>query len=238
MRKQVESELSTVEVLPFCAYNKCMILGEVSRKMTAENRISNYEKMKNDMADVFLKYDQEEMIRKFSLESNQKYLFIHFAGKKYRIHRFTGAVSWSKDSFQTEEKAGYNEVMTIYDVLCYSKKNCCLANEWINIGSLSAVQGGTLAKGSNFFQNAGEYFDGKTEALARACENLQGRKLNKGDVAYELDLFPFLPLILRFWESDEDFPASLQILVDKNILDYMHYETLMFAITHMLNCLK
>ena len=206
--------------------------------MTAENRISNYEKMKNEMADVFLKYDQEEMIRKFSLESNQKYLFIHFAGKKYRIHRFTGAVSWSKDSFQTEEKAGYNEVMTIYDVLCYSKKNCCLANEWINIGSLSAVQGGTLAKGSNFFQNAGEYFDGKTEALARACEALQGRKLNKGDVAYELDLFPFLPLILRFWESDEDFPASLQILVDKNILDYMHYETLMFAITHMLNCLK
>ena len=128
--------------------------------------------------------------------------------------------------------------MTIYDVLCYSKKNCCLANEWINIGSLSAVQGGTLAKGSNFFQNAGEYFDGKTEALARACEALQGRKLNKGDVAYELDLFPFLLLILRFWESDEDFPASLQILVDKNILDYMHYETLMFAITHMLNCLK
>ena len=212
--------------------------GNGEGKMMAEKRISNYEKMKNDMADVFLKYDQKEMIRKFSLESNQKYLFIHFAGKKYRIHRYTGAVSWSKDSFQTEEKAGYNEVMTIYDVLCYSKKNCCLANEWVNVGSLSAVQGGTLAKGSNFFQNAGEYFDGKTEALARACEALQGRKLNKGDVAYELDLFPFLPLILRFWESDEDFPASLQILVDKNILDYMHYESLMFAITHMLNCLK
>ena len=34
------------------------------------------------------------------------------------------------------------------------------------------------------------------------------------------------------------FPASLQILTDKNILDYMHYETLMFAITHILNRLK
>ncbi len=237
MFEKLEAELSTVEVLSFFAYNKCTIL-EGEEKMMVEKRISNYEKMKNDMADVFLKYDQEEMIRKFSLEFNQKYLFIHFAGKKYRIHRFTGAVSWSKDSFQTEEKAGYNEVMTIYDVLCYSKKNCCLANEWVNVGSLSAVQGGTLAKGSNFFQNVGEYFDGKTEALARGCEALQGRKLNTGDVAYELDLFPFLPLILRFWESDEDFPASLQILVDKNILDYMHYETLMFAITHMLNCLK
>lgn len=51
-------------------------------------------------------------------------------------------------------------------------------------------------------------------------------------------MFPFLPLILRFWDSDEDFLASLQILVDENILDYMHYETLMFAISHLLNRLK
>ena len=57
-------------------------------------------------------------------------------------------------------------------------------------------------------------------------------------MAYELDLFPFLPLTLRFWESDEEVPASLQILVDQNICDYMHYETVMFAITHMLNRLK
>ncbi len=62
--------------------------------------------------------------------------------------------------------------------------------------------------------------------------------IETGDVSYELHLFPFLPMILRFWESDEDFPASLQILVDKNILDYMHYETLMFAISHLLNRLK
>ena len=57
-------------------------------------------------------------------------------------------------------------------------------------------------------------------------------------MCYELDLFPFLPLSLRFWEADEEFPASLQILTDKNILDYMHYETLMFAITHVIHRLK
>ena len=57
-------------------------------------------------------------------------------------------------------------------------------------------------------------------------------------MAFELDLFPFLTIALHFWESDEDFPASLQILVDKNILDYMHYETVMFAVTHVLGCLR
>lgn len=32
-----------------------------------------------------------------------------------------------------EEKADYNEVMTIYDVLCYSKENCHLADEWATV---------------------------------------------------------------------------------------------------------
>ncbi|WP_434309314.1 DUF3786 domain-containing protein [Hominifimenecus sp. rT4P-3] len=206
--------------------------------MIAENKISNYEKMKRNMAAVFLQYDQEKMIRKFLLEYAQKYLFIPFAGRQYRINRFTGVVSWSNDSFQTEKEADYNEAMTIYDVLCYSKENCHLAHEWVNVGSLSTIQSGALAKTGNFFQNAGEYFDGKADVLAHACEALRGRKIKRGDVAYELELFPFLPIFLCFWEADEDFPASLQILIDKNILDYMHYETLMFAITHMLNQLK
>nr|WP_305146751.1 DUF3786 domain-containing protein [Blautia marasmi] len=178
------------------------------------------------------------MIQKFALEHDKNYIYIPFVGRRYRIDRLDGTVSWSKDFFQTEEKADYNEVMTIYDVLCYSKENCHLADEWVNVGSLASVQGGTLAKGNDFFQNAGQYFDGKTNKLACACVSLGGRKIKKGDVGYELELFPFLPLSLCFWESDEDFPASLQILTDKNILDYMHYETLMFAITHILNRLK
>ena len=35
--------------------------GNGEGKMMAEKKISNYEKMKNDMADVFLKYDQEDL---------------------------------------------------------------------------------------------------------------------------------------------------------------------------------
>ncbi|WP_417030085.1 DUF3786 domain-containing protein [Blautia hydrogenotrophica] len=49
---------------------------------------------------------------------------------------------------------------------------------------------------------------------------------------------PFLSLILRYWEADEDFPATMQIWTDKNILDYMHYETLMFAVTHIIERIK
>ena len=67
---------------------------------------------------------------------------------------------------------------------------------------------------------------------------LSGKELKKGDVSFELELFPFLPIAIYFWEADDEFPASLQVLADKNILDYMHYETLMFALTHLFCRLK
>lgn len=206
--------------------------------MKAEQRISNYEKMKNEMAGAFLQYDQEKMIRKFGLAYDDDFLYIYFLNRKYRIDRQTGQVSWSKDAFQTGEKADYNEAMTIYDVLCYSKEDCHLAHQWANVENLGSVQGGNLKKGTNFYQNAGEHFTGKIDALSRACEKMGGKKAEKGDVAYELQLFPFLPMVLRFWDADEDFPASLQMLVDQNILDYMHFETLMFALGHFLQRLK
>ena len=199
---------------------------------------SNYEKMKNDMAAVFLQYDQERMIQKFGLEQDPEYLYIRCLERNYRISRTSGRVSWSEDAFRSEETADYNEAMTIYDVLCYSREGCRLAHEWVNVESLFSIQGGTLQKGSGFFQHAGKDFTGKTAALIRACEKLGGKRMEKGDAAYELYLFPFLPMVLRFWDSDEDFPASLQILADKNIFDYMHYETLMFAISHLLNRIK
>lgn len=206
--------------------------------MGAENQTSNYEQMKHQMAGAFLKCSQDRMVQNFGLKQDELYLYVHFVGREYRINRLTGKVSWSDDLFASEEAAGYNETMTIYDVLSRPGQGCHLAKEWINIESLSPIQGGFLKRGNSLFLGFEQYFDGKSALLSRACEALQGRKAGKGDAAYEIDLFAFLSILLRFWESDEEFPASLQILVDKNVLNYMHYETLMFAITHVLEVLK
>ena len=55
-------------------------------------KTSNYEKMKNEMAGVFLHYDQEQMIRRFSLKFDAAYLYLTFVGREYRIDRRSGAV--------------------------------------------------------------------------------------------------------------------------------------------------
>ena len=50
---------------------------------------SNYEKMKNSVNEYFLRYDQENMIQKFSLQYDPTYLYITFVGHTYRIDRTT-----------------------------------------------------------------------------------------------------------------------------------------------------
>ena len=70
--------------------------------------ISNYEKMKNEMAGAFLKYDQEAVIRKFDLKYDEAYLYLDLLSRAHRISRKTGQVTWSEDGFQTENPADYN----------------------------------------------------------------------------------------------------------------------------------
>ena len=200
--------------------------------------LNNYDKTKISMAHVFLQYDQAAMIHKYSLEYDSDWLYITFVNRIYRINRKTGNVQWSDHNFETVYESDYNETMTIYDVLCYSKDGCHLANEFVNINSLSTIMTGNLSQNSGFFKNIADFFNGKTIELHHACVVLSGKELGKGDVAFELKLFPFLPIIIRFWEADDEFPASIQILTDRNTLDYMHYETLMFALTHLFSRLN
>lgn len=199
--------------------------------------ISNYEKMKKKMQGHFLDFDQNTMIRRFSLEHDPEYLYIAFAGRPYRIRRTTGAVEWSEDGFVHAHEADYNEAMTIFDVLCCSKEGCCLSGEFVPVNSLPGVVAGARS-GDGLFGDFAKLFDADPEGLRTACERLGGVLAGKADVGCQLNLFDFLPVRLNFWASDDEFPAKLRFLWDRNLLDFMHYETSYFAMFHLLGRLK
>ena len=35
----------------------------------------------------------------------------------------------------------------------------------------------------------------------------------------------FFPVLLQFWEGDDEFPPKLMLLWDKNAMDFLHFET-------------
>ncbi len=196
-------------------------------------KVSNYDKMRDSMESVFLTYDQMQMIEKFHLTYDSNYLYIDFVGRTYRIDRKTGRVTYAAEGTDGYQHADYNISMTIFDVLCESKPDCQLSGTYAPVNRLkNVVQSAQL--GRDFFWKEAAYFKNKCSDLSRACERLGGIKQNVGDVSYQLPLFPFLPVILQFWDADEEFDAMLKVMWDEHILDYMHYETTYFATAHLM----
>ena len=197
-------------------------------------RTSNYEITKRRVQKEFLKYDQKKMIQKFSLKSDENYLYIKFIGHQYRIHRNTGFLEWSEDDFETCVEGDFNEALTIYDLLCDSKEYCHAAGDYVNLQSMSAIQGSSKKLGEGLFDGKDKIFDHKDALLSSVCEKLGGIRAGKGDVAYELPLFDFVSCRIQFWNSDEEFEATLQVFMDKNILDFIRYETVWYATSHLM----
>lgn len=194
---------------------------------------NNYEITRDRMRLKFLDYNQPKMIEKYHLKSDEDYLYIDFMGRSYRIGRLTGKVEWSGDSFQTSAEAGFNESMTIYDILCYAKDDCHLSGRFCPVHSLK----GTVHRsgdGLDLYSREAVKFQGKIRQLTSACDRFGEPCSMSGDVSYILYPFSFLPITLQYWEADEEFPASLKFMLDENIQDYMHYETIYYMVGHVL----
>ena len=190
--------------------------------------ISNYDITKAETARLFLRYDQQTMIDRYALAHDENYLYLPMLNRMHRISRSTGLVEWSEDGFQTAFEADFNAAMTVYDVLCYAKKGARLSGSFVRVNSLPGLVTASRV-GENITDSTAQYFRHRPEALLRARDVLGGVPAGKGDIAFQLELFPFLPVLVQFWQADEEFPPTLQVLWDANTLDFLHYETVWYA---------
>ncbi len=104
-------------------------------------RRNNYELAARQAETLFLNYDQQAVIQSFSLEADADYIYLDFVAKPYRITRRTGALErgpvWTR--------AGFEEVLSVYDILCHSGKPPVLTGEWLLTGSLRGAASGPSA---------------------------------------------------------------------------------------------
>ena len=182
----------------------------------------------------FLTYDQQKLTEKLHPQGDETYLYIPMLHQMYRIHRADG---------YTERLAGeqwldansYEEVMTLLDLLCDSKKDRHLSGRWKNM----------LSFGLMFHQNLledrdpwAEKFQEEPEKFRKACLALGGIELPQGDIAYAIELFDGLRIGVQLWFGDEEFPPNLRYLWDENALMYLKYETMYFARAILLRRLR
>ena len=194
---------------------------------------SNYDLTRDRVEHEFLKYDQDTMIKKFRLGHDAAFLYLCFLACDYRIDRKTGRIERLPEGVH----AGFNETMTIFDVLCGSKPDCRLCGEFVRVNDLDGVTR-TAYLGGSLFDGSAKAFTHRTEALKAACERLGGTAGTVGDVSYQIPLFDFFPVMLQFWDADEEFDAVLKIMWDRKTLDFMRYETTWYAAGHLLERLE
>lgn len=192
----------------------------------------NYKIQAEYARNLFLQYEQESLIRNFSLKYDKDFLFLNFIHRPYRIHRSSGQVEYI-DSKNHWIQGTFNEVLSIYDMICNPKGKPVLSGEWSPIGNLGGMKNASEAVGESGLHTYGKYFAGKSAVLADACQRLGGTPAPIGDVAFYLPVFDFFPVYLRFYDEDEEFPAQLQLLWDKNTCRYIHYETTFYIAGHL-----
>lgn len=72
--------------------------------MNAGERRDNYQIMFERTRASFLKYNQEKMIERFQLDADERYLYLTFVARPYRIERATGAMEYWKDKTPRAER--------------------------------------------------------------------------------------------------------------------------------------
>ncbi len=186
--------------------------------------------------ELFLTFDQQEIIRKWDLTVEGESLCLGFAHEKIKVSQKDGTISFvdnpGEDGKILAEARNQTDLhhmaMVVYDYLCYAKERPHLAGRWESISSLGGIIGAGHDRTLSDDLIAAK-FAGKAEKLERACQILGGRKGPKGDVGYILPVIGELEVYFQFYDEDDEFPASMKYFWDANVLAYMHYETLWYA---------
>ena len=191
-----------------------------------KNIPDNYDKQVDIGRRIFLEYDQQLLIRKFALEADDRWIYLTYLNTPCRIGRLDGQIDEMLEGVWTECR-NFGTVMTIYDLLCHHRGDTApaLLHEWCTVGTF-IVTG--VSNTGTFTGKFAAAFDGHLEELKAACIELGGtmeKRMAGADVTCKIPVTPFFPVLLQFWEGDDEFPPKLMLLWDRNSMDFLHFET-------------
>lgn len=176
---------------------------------------------------LFLSYDQESLIRKLRIPSDEDYLYPTMLGFPYRISRRTGDIS-RREGKNWMDGNSYDEVMTLLNLVCDSREDRSVSGQWKDMKSFGLMFHQNLLEDQR--NPTAERYDADPEGFIRACQALHGEKLPFGDISFAVELFDGLKIAMVLWRGDEEFPPRLRYFWDENAGQYIRYETMYFAV--------
>lgn len=194
---------------------------------------SEYEVVCQQWREEFSGYDPARIARILHLEADESYLYLTYFRCPYRLRLLDGVLERQEEEHWSEELY-FNESMSIYHLLHYTKDLPVVSGKWVPSHTIDGVVSRNPAVKDPLLFPFEVKYAGKVEELKGACLKAGGKELETGDAAYEFEVFPWIHMRLIFWDQDEDFPAQVQVLVDQCVTDFVHYETVGCMISDLL----
>lgn len=208
--------------------------------MEKETVISNYDRQVDIGRRIFMEYDQDKIIRRYELLADEHWIYLDYLDASYRISRENGKIEEQQKENCWKECRSYDTVMTIYDLLCYAKGDTApvLYGAWQTLENFAV--GSSPGTGA-FTKKYAKQFRNSAEKLKAACKKLGGimqKPMARADVTCLIPVTSFFPVLLQFWDGDEEFEPELVLLWDKNSNQFLHFETMFYLQGDLLDRIK
>ena len=184
---------------------------------------SNYEKAVDGARRLFLAHDPASLAAKYPVDYDGRSITLRFVDRRYRIDCSDGSVTCPD---QPEYTPGHDEIMSLWDMLCFAPSRPSLAHQWVQTGSLSGITSGH--DDSYLIVQFRKAIAKRPEGLEDARIALGGMTDRGADFAMVLNVFDWFLCRFCYWEADDEFPDQAVFYWDANARQFVHYETLWF----------
>jgi len=182
-----------------------------------------YEKLCEEWRIRALSVDFKERFQVLKLpDYNEDNPTISYYGNKYVINMNDYSIS---DSNHPKKDINPQIKLAIYHLFYFSKANPLNSNEFVPLYELKPAAPYFNAFRKTVLNPYAKIFDGKMDSLKEAGYNLGFTSIPFSDVGFEALAFSCIPIRFLFWDGDDEFPAGSNILFDKNVIDFIHEET-------------
>lgn len=192
-------------------------------------RKNNYEIQAGQARKLFCAHDLDAVARAHGLRTDGDFLYLRLLSEDYRVSRADGYIA-RRDSGAWLPADGFDETLTIFDLLCDAKPGRRAAGDW----KTTLDFGGQVHRGLMEPNRADELellYDRQPERLRRVCLRLDGTPIAGADLGFSLPFFEDLCIAVQFWHGDDEFVPRLRVLWDANADQYLRYETMYYAIS-------
>ncbi len=162
-------------------------------------------------------------------DAEQKCYQLDVWGDVYRVYPHEGEVRCESENGHPANS--YFPIFIVHYLLSIGAAD--IENQWISEKDIPG--GATFFRGphavptdlvTNRFQN-------DIEAFRRRCISLAGEPIDMGDAAFRFEITPRIPVVMLYWQGDEDFGPEARILFDQSICKYLALDVIFALVVEM-----